>query len=353
MVGTGRPTCAPALACRDAHGMNFLRRIAPAVGLAFLAPLVAEFLLGDLPITLLAAMVALVPMYGGGALLIREVTRRVGRGVPTMLVLGIAYGLLEEGIVTQSLFNPHYAGLDLLHPGYVPWLGIGLPWTLFVLTLHAVGSTTVPIVMVELCTPARRSTPWLRRPGLVVVAVLYVAGLAVNTAFQLSNDPFVAAPAQLVATVVLAGLLAAVALRLPRRGNAPGPVPPVWAVGLAVLAVGVLFELGKAGWAGFALVVAADVALALSAARWAVRAAWTPRHTLAAAGAVLLTYAWHSLPETPVMPVSPTVDLVGNTVFALGALLLIGMAWRRTAAASTIETKGPAKRAVAGHKEDR
>ena len=61
--------------------MNFLRRIAPAVGLFFLAPLAAEFLLGNLPITLLAGLALLAPMYGGGALLIREVTRRVGRGV--------------------------------------------------------------------------------------------------------------------------------------------------------------------------------------------------------------------------------------------------------------------------------
>jgi hypothetical protein len=30
------------------------------------------------------------------------------------------------------------------------------------------------------------------------------------------------------------------------------------------------------------------------------------------------------------------VDLAGNAIFALGAVLLIGMAWRRTAVASTI-----------------
>ena len=66
--------------------MVLLRRIAPAVGLFFLAPLVAEFLLGNLPVTVLPALVLLAPLYGGGALLIREVTRRAGRGVPPMLV---------------------------------------------------------------------------------------------------------------------------------------------------------------------------------------------------------------------------------------------------------------------------
>lgn len=316
--------------------MDLLRRIAPAIGLFFLAPLVAEFLLGNLPITLLAALVALAPMYGGGALLIREVTRRAGRGVPTMLVMGVAYGLLEEGIATQSLFNPHYVGLDLLAPGYVPWLGIGVPWTLFVLTLHAVGSTTVPIVMAELCTPARRTTPWLGRAGLVVTAVLFVLGIAVNTAFQMANDPFMAAPAQLVGAVGLATLAVVVALRLPRRSGQPGGVPAPWVVGLGALVAAGALEAAPRSWAGVALVVVVEVGLALLAARWAVRAEWTPRHTLTVAAAGLLTYAWHSFPEQPVFPVAPAVDLIGNTVFTLGALLLIGMAWRRTAAASTI-----------------
>ena len=63
--------------------MKTLRRAAPAVGLVFLAPLVAEFLLGNLPVTLLFGLVLLAPLYGGGALLIREVTRRAGRGVPS------------------------------------------------------------------------------------------------------------------------------------------------------------------------------------------------------------------------------------------------------------------------------
>jgi len=317
--------------------MVLLRRIAPAVGLFVLAPLVAEFLLGNLPVTLLPALVLLAPLYGGGALLIREVTRRAGRGVPTMLVLGVGYGLLEEGIATQSLFNPHYVGADLLSVGYVPWLGIAVPWTLFVLTLHAVGSTTVPIVMAELCA-RERTTPWLGRPGLVVAAALLAVGIAGNAAFQMANDPFRATPAQFVATVVLAALATVVGLRLPRRAELPGPVPAPWAIGSIGLAAGALGELAPLSSTGVAVLAALWLVLAGLATRWSVRAAWTPRHTLAAASAALVTYAWHAFPETPVVPVSDAVDLVGNAVFALGAVLLITMAWRRTAAASTIDT---------------
>ncbi len=89
------------------------RGIWPAVGLVFTAPLVAEFLLGNLPIKLLPALNVLAPMYGGRALLIREVVRRTGRGWPSILLLGMAYGIFEEAFTTQSLFNPNYLKLNL------------------------------------------------------------------------------------------------------------------------------------------------------------------------------------------------------------------------------------------------
>ena len=140
----------------------------------------------------------------------------------------------------------------------------------------------------------------------------------------------------LLRPVVLVALAAVVGLRIPRRAELPGPVPAPWAIGSIGLVAGVLGELAPMSYAGVAVLAALWVVLAGLAARWSVRATWTPRHTLAAAAAALVTYAWHAFPETPVVPVSNAVDLVGNAVFALGAVLLIGMAWRRTAAASTI-----------------
>lgn len=53
-------------------------------------------------------------------------------------------------------------------------------------------------------------------------------------------------------------------------------------------------------------------------------------HTLALAAAAALTYAWHSFPESPVVPADPVVDLVGNALFSLGALALIAVAVART-----------------------
>src|SRR5580658_9335542 len=193
------------------------RRIAPAVGLFFLAPLIAEFLLGDLPIHLLGALVILAPLYGGGALLIREVVRRTGRGWPSILVLAFAYSILEEAFTTQTLFNPNYLHLNLhlLQPAYIPALGIGVWWTIHVLTLHTVWSVSVSIALVEALAPDRATQPWLGRLGLAVTAALFLFGAAASAAIGLRQDSFMASSAQFAsAGIIFAGVVAA-SFRLP------------------------------------------------------------------------------------------------------------------------------------------
>ena len=94
-----------------------------------------------------------VAFYGSAAVVIRDLARRTGRGWPTMLLLALAFGVVEEGLLTQSLFNPDYLGLHKLSFGYLPALGIGLPWTIFVLTLHVVWSIATPIAVAESVFP--------------------------------------------------------------------------------------------------------------------------------------------------------------------------------------------------------
>jgi hypothetical protein len=103
------------------------KRLLLCTGLVLLAPLVAEFLLGNLPITALPALVALAPMYGGGALLIREVVRRRGLAWPSIIVLALAYGVVEEGLVTMSLFNPNYANTRLITALVAPSMADTVP----------------------------------------------------------------------------------------------------------------------------------------------------------------------------------------------------------------------------------
>src|SRR5262249_30098057 len=127
-------------------------------------------------------LLGLVPLYGGGALLIRETLLRRGLSGVWWLLLGIAYAIFEEGIVGQSLFDQHYRGLDFLG-FYGHWAGVNWIWALFIIPYHAVFSIAVPIALTELAYPAQRG-PWLGRTALIGVAIVFVGNGVLLAIFQ-------------------------------------------------------------------------------------------------------------------------------------------------------------------------
>ena len=319
------------------------RGFIPALGLFFLAPLVGEFLLGNLPITWLWALISLAPLYGGGALLIRETARRFGLGWPSMVVLGLAYAVIEEAFVTQSLFNPNYVGLRLLDYGYIPSLSISAWWTVFVLSIHTIWSTAVPIALVESLTPHARRTPWLGVWGLALTVIVFVAGCALVFFFQQEGDPFIASPAQFVASGVVVVILVAIAIALGRiqGGGQTGAADPpgVQTVGVAAFVLGSVFMalVNMPEQVPAALTVAAMLGVLAAGSllvwRWSQRAGWSDRHRLAVASGLLLVYVWYSFVQAPSAGgVSPLVDAAGNAIFGIAALLLLVLAWRRVPA---------------------
>jgi hypothetical protein len=75
------------------------------------------------------------------------------------------------------LWNDSYLGVDDFHTAtYVPALGTSIDLIQTVIALHAVWSICVPIALVKPFVGDRRSTPWLGRTGLFVVATIFALG---------------------------------------------------------------------------------------------------------------------------------------------------------------------------------
>lgn len=91
-----------------------MKRLVSALSLFLLAPLIGEFFLGSLPITSLWLLLFIAPLYGCGVVLIRETALRYGLGWSSIIIMGLAYAIVEEAFITQSLFNPNFLGLRLL-----------------------------------------------------------------------------------------------------------------------------------------------------------------------------------------------------------------------------------------------
>lgn len=319
-----------------AANQSVRKSLLPAIGLFFLAPLVAEFLLGNLPIQMVPALVVLAPLYGGGALLIREAVRRAGRGWPSIVLLALAYGIVEEAFTTQSLFNPNYLRLNLhlLQPAYIPALGIGAWWTIFVLTLHSAWSISTSVALAEAAVPDRATTPWLGRIGLAITGGLFGFGVVATTRFQLRQDPFLASHAQLASAAVICIALVVPAFLLPTRSypEVARVAPNPWLTGALTLAAGSAVLLTPKGWNWGAalLILAIDICTVGLVLFWSRRIGWDMRHKLALAAGAALAYGWHAFIGTPVVGARVAVVRIGNAVFAFGAIALIVFAAKRT-----------------------
>jgi len=340
-----------------------VRRRAPVFALYFLSPLVAEYFSGTtLPLVLIFLIVPFALFYGSGAVLIREVTRRTGRGWPAILTLGLAFGVLEEGVLTQSLFNPNYLAQDLhlLDPGYLKALGIGTLWTVFVLGGHMLWSIAAPVAIVEESTRTRRTTPWLGRTGLIVVAVLFLLGCVMTLVVTKAEDadaPFTASAAQVSISAAIAVILVVVAFLLPHgeRRPLPGRAPSAWLVFVATLIAGVGWGLlagatSLPSWpASVAIALVCLAILAVLVARWSRQDGWDRWHRLAVAAGALATSGWHAFAMDYDKP--PAVDLISRVICLLAAAGIIWLAVRKiraTPAPAVASGSAPAPEVASG-----
>jgi hypothetical protein len=319
------------------------RHFLPAIGLFFLSPLVGEFLLGNLPITWIWLLLVLAPLYGGGALLIRETTRRLRLGWPSMVIFGLVYAIVEEAFITQSLFNPNYVGLRLLDYGYISSLGISAWWTVFVLGIHTIWSTAVPIALVESWTPETRHTPWLGAWGLAITILLFLVGCFLMFISQLQQDVFMASTTQFLVSAAIAVILVVIAIALGRVkvDDQPNPQAPpsvqvvggvAFALGSAFMALAIIHDLIPAilNVAGMLILLAAGSFLIWN---WSRRSGWSELHQFAVAAGLLLVYVWYGFVQVPSAGnVTPLIDAIGNAVLGIGAIILLVLTWRRITA---------------------
>ena len=235
-------------------------RVRTAWVLVVLVPLCAEAAFsGIISPFVWVALPVLVPMYGAGVLLVRELVVRTGAGWPGLLVLGAAYEVAEDGLALQALTSPQlYTAADW--GGRV--LGFNTAYWQSQVGYHLVFSVLIPVLLADLLFPRHAGGPYLRPAGTILTAVAFVAGLAL-VRFGISGyeDPGYTAPGSaVVAQLLIIGLLTMMALVvLPRlrarQAGVPRPAPVVRLPSLAVMAAvagvvpmlvhGLLFPCGR------------------------------------------------------------------------------------------------------------
>jgi len=190
-----------------------------------LAPAMGELLSGSSPPAEFFqpfGFTVMTVLYGCGALLCRELKVRWGKGVGSLVLLGCAYAVAEEGLMVASFFNPNWVDLGALQ-GFGRALDVNWVWAVDLTMYHAFFSVTTPVLLVELMYPDEKAGPWLSGRGFKVAAGAFLldvfGGLFLFGQFLLYYPPI----PQYILFVGVAALFVRAARRLPadwlRRGT--------------------------------------------------------------------------------------------------------------------------------------
>ena len=317
------------------------------LGVAVLAPITAELLqayLGDIggPFGLIALVVFFAPLYGGAALLIREVAVRTGRGWPGRLLLATAFGVAMPTLVDASLFTVSRPDVDHWREIVTAASFAGIGWAAAVSWVagHVLLSISAPLVLVENLT--RRRGPWLGPIGLGVTTILMLLVAGYTHHEQVSSFDVRAGTGQYVVSAILVAVLVVAAMTpvgRPLRKVAGRSAAPPWlcvVIGAAVVAV---FDVVPIPWLGLAIELAVLTAAGLLALRWSRSTGWGSRHVAGLAfGAVLARTVVGFLAAVP--PGSTWTEKIVQNVLYLMLVLALGVVLERRTRADRSKNTG-------------
>lgn len=230
----------------DVKAIEFLRRH-PVICLLLLSPGIPEYISGSSPTSAIVLnpptfafqLAANLGLYGPGVLLVREAMVRWNKGWATVLLLGAAYGILEEGVALATLFNPHANPVGKLGI-YGHWLGVNWVWVAGILPVHMIFSISLPILLLGLAVPGTKGQRLLSRRGLRVASVVLAADVAFLFALVAKGEGFWMGWPVFASSFVAMALLVLAARRVSAGAlHATGDLPRLGSRAMGV--VGALF----------------------------------------------------------------------------------------------------------------
>jgi hypothetical protein len=202
-------------------------RISPALALWFLAPIFGELFSGSAPLNeyINPLMIILFGMlYGSGAILIREFVIRRKKGWISMFLLGMAFGIFEEGLMVRSFFNPDWMDLDVLGVYGRVW-GMNWVWAEHLTIYHALISIMASIVFIEMLYPRQRKESWIGKRGMVFNIAAFLLTLPIGYALMPYDVPiyWLAFCWILMGTLALLAWIVPASLPEPKETRVPRP----------------------------------------------------------------------------------------------------------------------------------
>ncbi len=146
-------------------------------------------------------------LYGTGVLVVREFSLRWKTGWWGILLLGAAYGIVEEGLAVTTFFNPTLPQLGTL-AWYGRDLGINWLWAVWLTTFHAIVSIAIPIFLMEWHWPALKGRRLLTdRQAWLTLVLLGLCAVTINALVHVASPYRESGPEYLAAFAAIALLV--------------------------------------------------------------------------------------------------------------------------------------------------
>jgi hypothetical protein len=279
------------------------------------------------------SLVFVALFYGTADLVIREAIIRRPLGLASMVLLGVAFGFVNEGVVAGTWYTVRPDGYAFVH-------GIDWGWAIALTIFHLFVSVLIPVYLIDSVVPSIAGVSLLKRRGIIICSALFVgfsALVVLTPTYRL----------QRLIVLLVALALALIAVRLPPARLAPRsrrPAPGLWRLRVLGFLAMLLYFLGiyllPAVFAGpnrahttdlRPALVANVILLALSGwalamgQGWSSRAGWSPRQRLALISGALTFSLLASFAPWLIATWEPLATVPSF-------LLLVALAWRARAA---------------------
>lgn len=154
-------------------------RAKAALFLALAPPILTEVTSGNTPVhefLTLKTGIFLVLAYSFPVLIIRETALRRKLSPAGIFFLGLAYGILNEGLLAQTLIRLDHVPIDKFDH-YIYVAGFNLSWTSLIVPWHAIFAVLFPLALLDTWFSAAPG-PWLAKRSYAIAAFLLL-GLVV------------------------------------------------------------------------------------------------------------------------------------------------------------------------------
>ncbi|MCD6576786.1 MAG: hypothetical protein J7K66_02075 [Anaerolineaceae bacterium] len=157
----------------------------PIITLMIISPVLGEMISGSSPPSEYFQPIPILlftMLYGIGAVIIREISRRWKKGWVSILLMGMAYGIFEEGIMVRSFFDPGWQDLGELAV-YGRWIEVNWIWSIALTIFHAVVSISIPIAITELIFSNKKDILWLSNKEVIIFGIIFLINAPLGTFF--------------------------------------------------------------------------------------------------------------------------------------------------------------------------